>query len=238
MGSKNSSKIQTIMSQVLGPIKRSFKASNQPKHYKKLKQSITSSRIKPLPHGVCQKLPKPMPMCSPRCVEPLCFLVRRNPTVRSLVNLERRCSLSKKITKCLATASPPCLHVFFFFFFFSSFSLIFPFLPLRTVFFLFVFLFAFHSFPFLISFSHHFFFSFLFLFLFVFLLSLYTFSSPFWSIDCMGQKEKVSSPLPQAKCVAIPFLFLFFNFIIPLYDIITYMAQCEPWNSCHPCGSM
>ena len=49
----------------------------------------------------------------------------------------------------------------------------------------------------------------------------------------MGQNEEVSSPLPQAKCVAIPFPFLFFYFIIPLYDIITYMAQCEPWNSCH-----
>ena len=54
MGFKNSPKIPTIRSQVLGPIKRSFKASNQPKHYKTLKQSVTSSRIKPLPHGVCQ----------------------------------------------------------------------------------------------------------------------------------------------------------------------------------------
>ena len=53
MGSKNSPKIPTIRSQVLGHIKRSFKVSNQPKHYKTLKQSVTSSRIKPLPHGVC-----------------------------------------------------------------------------------------------------------------------------------------------------------------------------------------
>ena len=50
--SKWAPKILTIWSQVLGPIKRSFKVSNQPKHYKTLKQSVTSSRIKPLPHGV------------------------------------------------------------------------------------------------------------------------------------------------------------------------------------------
>ena len=54
MGFKNSLKIPTIRSQVLGPIKRPFKASNQPKHYKTLKQSVTSNRIKPLSHGVCQ----------------------------------------------------------------------------------------------------------------------------------------------------------------------------------------
>ena len=54
MGSKNFPKIPIIRSQVLGPIKRPFKASNQPKHYKTLKQSVTSSRIKLLPHGVCQ----------------------------------------------------------------------------------------------------------------------------------------------------------------------------------------
>ena len=192
MGSKNSPKIPTIWSQVLGPIKRPFKTSNQPKHYKTLKQSVTSSRIKLLPHRVCRKLPKLVPTCSPRCVEPLCFLVRRNPTIRSPINQERRCSLSKNHKMSNHCISP--LFARFLFFFFSSFPLLFPFLPLRTVFFLFVFLFAFLSFPFLISFSYHFFFSFLFLFLFAFLLSLCTFSSPFWSIDRWVKRRKFPPP--------------------------------------------
>ena len=122
MDSKNSPKISTIRSQVFRLIKRPFKASNQPKHYKTLKQSVTSSRIKLLPHGVCQKLPKPVPTCSPRCVEPLCFLVRRNPTVRLPRILERRYSLSKrKITKWLLHLHSS-FHAFFSFFISLPFS--------------------------------------------------------------------------------------------------------------------
>ena len=168
-----------------------------------------------------------MPTCSPRCVEPLFFLVRRNLTIRYTRILERRCSLSKKITK-----SKP-LHLPFFSctrFLLSPF----PFLSPTNSFPLFLCL------PFAFLFCS-------FSFLFVFLFSSSYFSShfslgispPIWSIiDSMGQRGEISSPLSQAKCVAISFPFLFFYFIIPLYDIITYMAQCEPWNSYHPCGSM
>ena len=51
--------------------------------HKTLKQSVTSSRIKPLPHGVCRNSKKPVPTRCPRCVEQLSFFARRNPTVRS-----------------------------------------------------------------------------------------------------------------------------------------------------------
>ena len=61
---------------------------------KTLKQNVTSSMIKPLPHGVCQKSPKLVPTRSPRRVEQLSFLARRNPTVRSSRILERSCTLS------------------------------------------------------------------------------------------------------------------------------------------------
>ena len=105
LGSKNSLKIPTIRSQVLGLIKRPFKASNQPKHYKTLKQSVTSSRIKPLPHGVCQNSSKPEPTRRPRCLERLSFLSRQISTVRSPENLEIRCSLSKKNSKTLTCYS-------------------------------------------------------------------------------------------------------------------------------------
>ena len=59
-----------------------------------LKQSVTSSRIKPLPHGICRNSKKPMPTRCPRCVELLCFLTRRNPTVGLARNLERRSTFS------------------------------------------------------------------------------------------------------------------------------------------------
>ena len=133
-------KIPTNRSQVLGPIKQPLTASIILNHHKTLKQSVKPSKIKPLPHGVCRNSLKPVPTCSPQCVELLCFLARRNPTVRSPVNLERRCSLSKINTKCPTTASPPCLHVFSFFF-------PFPFLSLYE-FFSFLFLFSFLFFPF------------------------------------------------------------------------------------------
>ena len=84
----------TFWFQVLELIKRSFKASNQSKHHKTLKQSVTSSRIKPLPHGVCQNSSKPVPTSWPRCVEQLSFLLQRIPTVRSPSILKRSCTLS------------------------------------------------------------------------------------------------------------------------------------------------
>ena len=55
-------------------------------------------------------------MCSPHLVEHLCFLLRREPTVRMAGNLERRCSLSlsKKIKNpsyCIFLLSA-CFFVF------------------------------------------------------------------------------------------------------------------------------
>ena len=48
MGSKISPKISTIRSQVLGPIKRSFKTLNQSKHYKTLKKKCHESILSKL----------------------------------------------------------------------------------------------------------------------------------------------------------------------------------------------
>ena len=84
-----SSIIFTLWSQVLGPIKRPFKASNRPKHHKTLKQSVKPSRIKPLPHGVCRNSKKPESTRMPLRVEQLSFLARRISTVGSPTNLER-----------------------------------------------------------------------------------------------------------------------------------------------------
>ena len=66
--------------------------------HKTLKQSVTSSRMKPLLHGVCQNSLKSEPTRRPRCVEQPSFLSQRIPTVESPVNLERSftLSLSKK----------------------------------------------------------------------------------------------------------------------------------------------
>ena len=68
-----SSMILTLWSQVLGPIKRSFKASTQPKHHKTLKPSVTPSRINPLPHGVCRNSLNLVPTSRSRCVEQFSF---------------------------------------------------------------------------------------------------------------------------------------------------------------------
>ena len=87
-------KLPHFGSKIWNRIKRSFKASSQPKHYKILKQSVTSSRIKPLPHRVYRNSLKLVPTRSPHCVEPLSFLSRRIPTVGSPRNLERSHSLS------------------------------------------------------------------------------------------------------------------------------------------------
>ena len=60
--------------------------------HKTLKQSVTSSRMKPLHHGIFRNSLKPMRR--PYCVERLSFLSRRNPTVESPVILERSHTLS------------------------------------------------------------------------------------------------------------------------------------------------
>ena len=62
--------------------------------YKTLKQSVTSSRIKPLPHRVYRNSSKPESMRCPLHVEQLCFLLRGNPTVGLARNLERSGLLS------------------------------------------------------------------------------------------------------------------------------------------------
>ena len=49
--------------------------------HKTLKQSVTSSRMKPLPRGVCLNSLKPVPTRWSRCIESLCFLLRRILTV-------------------------------------------------------------------------------------------------------------------------------------------------------------
>ena len=107
-----SSIIFTLQSQVLGPIKRPFEASNQPKHHKTLKQSVKPSRIKPLPYEVCRNSFKSKPTRRPYCVERLSFLFRRIPS-RIARNLrEKSHSLSLKI-KTKPSASPFLLsHVF------------------------------------------------------------------------------------------------------------------------------
>ena len=98
--------------------------------------------MKPLPHGVCRKLPKLVPTRCPLRVEQLPFLSRRNPTVGSPTIIERRKTLSLKIkTKPSASHSfsptfslgfflcfiPSFCFSFFFSFFFSS-SFIFSFI--------------------------------------------------------------------------------------------------------------
>ena len=61
---------------------------------KTLKQSVNSSRIKPLPHGFCRNSLKPKPTRRPCLVEQPSFLSRRIPTVRSPVIVERSHTLS------------------------------------------------------------------------------------------------------------------------------------------------
>ena len=71
------------------------------------------------PHGLKSTQPstkhlnkKPVPTQSPRCVEPLYFLARRNLTVRSVRILERSHSLSlQKNQKPSLCNSFPLLHV-------------------------------------------------------------------------------------------------------------------------------
>ena len=72
---------------------RSIPQTNRNIH-KTLKQSVTSSRMKPRPHGVCRNSLNPVPTRCPHRVKRLSFLLRRNPTVGSLGNLERMSTLS------------------------------------------------------------------------------------------------------------------------------------------------
>ena len=115
-------------------------------------------------------------------------------------------------------------------FFFSFVLSPFPFLSLYGLFFFFsLFSFLFSFFSFLFAFLC--FISFLISFLLSFSLLLWSFS-PIWIvIDRMGQEKEVSFSFPQAKCVALKFPSLFLISLFPFYDIITYKAKCEPWDS-------
>ena len=93
-----------------------------------------------------------------------------------------------------------------------------------------LFFFLFSLFSFLI-FSFLSFFSFIISFPLSFSLLLWYFSPIWMVIDRMGQEEEVSFSFPQAKCVALKFPSLFLISLFPFYDIITHMAQCEPWDS-------
>ena len=62
--------------------------------HKTLKQSVTSSRMKPLPHGVFRNSLKPEPTRRPRRVEQPSFLSRRIPAVRFPGILERSLTFS------------------------------------------------------------------------------------------------------------------------------------------------
>ena len=62
--------------------------------HKIFKQSVNSSRMKPLPHGVFRNSLKPEPTRRPHRVERPFFLSRRIRTVGSSVNLERSYTLS------------------------------------------------------------------------------------------------------------------------------------------------
>ena len=132
--------------------------------------------MKPLPYGVCQKLPKPVPTCCPLRVEQLSFLSRRNPTVGSPTNLERRRTLTlQKWENKLPVQDSLLPHILFFFSFCLS------------------------SFLYLISFSHHFFFSFLFIFLPIFS-SFFAFLSSFLNHYTYETKMRKFPPhLPQTK---------------------------------------
>ena len=148
---------------------------------------------------------------------PLCFLVRRNPTVGLAGILERSYSLSKKNITIFRHCKSPSRFAFHFFHFPS-------FLSTNSIHFLLSFLsfppffFFPFCFPFLFLFLISFCFSFL-LFLFLFALSL-----PFWSIDRMGQNEEISSPPSSSQMCGFPFSFFFFYFLILFYDITPYMA--------------
>ena len=87
-------KIPTIRSHVLGPIKRPLTASNQPKHRKTLKMRIKLKYGENPTSWSCQKLANPGSTRSLLRVERFPFLLRRNPTVRSRVFLERSQRLS------------------------------------------------------------------------------------------------------------------------------------------------
>ena len=125
---------------------------------------------------------------------------------------------------------PESRETFLFPFLLSPFSSLFS---LRTIP-LFVPLFPFLSF--LFSFLFFSLFSSHFLLIFSFPLVIF---SPFLEQPLIRSKGGNFLPISSnQRCGYHFFSFFFFYLFIFLNDIITYMAQCEPWNSCHPCGSM
>ena len=152
----------------------------------------------------------------------LCFLVRRNPTIRSAVNLERSCSLSKKIKNLTSLYPFSLLHVWFPF----SLSLPFSYECLSFVFFIpsvcfSLFSFShliFPSFLLLISFS---FFSLLFFFHF-----LFSFGHSLSHFDRMVKRRKLRRKFPSHFLNPIVWLSFFHFYSLSLYFLYDIMLSC------------
>ena len=152
----------------------------------------------------------------------LWFLVRINPTVRSAVNLERSCSLSKKIKNLTSLYPFSLLHVWF------PFSLSLPF-SYECLSFILLFLpFAFLSFPFLISFSYHFFFSFLLSFfsLLFFFHFLFSFGHSLSHFDRLVKRMKLRRKFPSHFLNPIVWLSFFHFYSLFLYLLYDIMLSC------------
>ena len=74
-------KLQQFGSKIWDKSNSSSRLQTNRNIHKTLKQSVTSSRMKPLSHGVCRNPLNPVPTRCPHRVERLSFLLRRNPTV-------------------------------------------------------------------------------------------------------------------------------------------------------------
>ena len=92
--STGSQKFQHFFSKIWDRLNAHSRPQSNTNIIKALKTMSKTSRMKPLPHGVCQKRLKLVPTCSPQCVELLCLLTRSHPTVGSSTILERSWILS------------------------------------------------------------------------------------------------------------------------------------------------